>query len=123
MSKRLLDGDTQGDRSAQMIRAKLRIQPEGSGLTIDIGGDYTSARETSAPSDLLGGRQRAGHHRHPFPDQLQHSTSRRAAASSRPTAQPTLNPSFITASPFETWAGGPNHNDLDLWGAQGNRRL
>lgn len=50
---RLIDGETQGNRSAQVVRAKLRIQPEGSGLTIDIGGDYTRARENFAPLDLL----------------------------------------------------------------------
>ncbi|KQS03007.1 TonB-dependent receptor [Sphingomonas sp. Leaf357] len=116
--KRLLDGDTQGDRSAQMVRAKLRIQPEGSGLTIDIGGDYTRARETSAPSDLLAVGNAPGITGTPFL-----TNYNRFVAPTRgiiaPNGQPTLNPSFITASPFETWAGGPNDNDLDLWGAQG----
>ena len=41
-----------GDRSSQMVRAKLRFQPDDA-LTIDFGADYTRARETSAPSDLL----------------------------------------------------------------------
>ncbi|MEG3125337.1 TonB-dependent receptor [Sphingomonas sp. GB1N7] len=116
--KRLLDGGTQGDRSAQMVRAKLRIQPEGSGLTIDIGGDYTRARETSAPSDLLAVGNAPGITGTPFL-----TNYNRFVAPTRgiiaPNGQPTLNPSFITASPFETWAGGPNDNDLDLWGAQG----
>lgn len=115
--KRLLDGDTQGDRSAQMIRAKLRIQPEGSGLTIDIGGDYTRARETSAPSDLLAVGNVPGITGIPFLNNynLYVAPSRGIVA---PNGQRTLNPSYITASPFETWAGGPNDNDLDLWGAQ-----
>ncbi|MGK2912164.1 MAG: TonB-dependent receptor [Sphingobium sp.] len=116
--KRLLDRDTQGDRSAQMVRVKLRLQPEGSGLTIDVGGDYTRARETSAPSDLLAVGNRPGITGTPFL-----TNYNRFVAPSRgiiaPNGQPTLNPSYITDSPFETWAGGPNDNDLDLWGVQG----
>jgi iron complex outermembrane receptor protein len=115
--KRLLDGGTQGDRSSQMIRAKLRIQPSDA-LTIDIGGDYTRARETSAPSDLLAVGNAPGVAGIPF--LVNYNTY---VAPTRgiiaPNGQPTLNPSFITASPFETWAGGPNDNDLDLWGVQG----
>lgn len=116
--KRLIDGDTQGDRSAQMIRAKLRIQPEGSGLTIDLGADYTRARETSAPSDLLAVGNSPGITGTPFLTNynLFVAPSRGIVA---PNGQRTLNPSFITASPFETYAGGPNDNDLDLWGVQG----
>ena len=116
--KRLIDGDTQGDRSAQMIRAKLRIAPEGSGLTVDLGADYTRARETSAPSDLLAVGNQPGITGVPFL-----TNYNRFVAPSRgvvaPNGQPTLNPSFITASPFETYATGPNDNDLDLWGVQG----
>jgi iron complex outermembrane receptor protein len=115
--KRLFDGDTQGDRSAQMIRAKLRIQPEGSGLTIDIGGDYTRARETSAPSDLLAVGNKPGITGIPFLNNYNQFVAPGKGIIA-PNGQPTLNPSFITASPFETWAGGPNDNDLDLWGAQ-----
>lgn len=116
--KRLVDGDTQGDRSAQMIRAKLRIQPEGSGLTIDIGADYTRARETSAPSDLLAVGNAPGITGIPFLANYNTyvAPSRGIVA---PNGAKTLNPSFITASPFETYAGGPNDNDLDLWGVQG----
>ncbi|WP_220475606.1 TonB-dependent receptor [Sphingobium terrigena] len=40
---RLIDGTDQGDRNADMIRAKLRFQPNDA-VTIDIGGDYTRAR-------------------------------------------------------------------------------
>ncbi len=117
-AKRLIDGDTQGDRSAQMIRAKLRIQPEGSGLTIDIGADYTRARETSAPSDLLAVGNAPGITGIPF---LSNYNTYIAPGLGivAPNGAKTLNPSFITASPFETHAGGPNHNDLDLWGVQG----
>ncbi|AJP73192.1 TonB-dependent receptor [Sphingomonas hengshuiensis] len=115
--KRLFDGDTQGDRAAQMVRAKLRIQPEGSGLTIDIGGDYTRARETSAPSDLLAVGNKPGITGIPFLTNYNTyvAPSRGIVA---PNGQRTLNPSYITASPYETWAGGPNDNDLDLWGVQ-----
>ncbi|GAA0327243.1 TonB-dependent receptor [Sphingomonas oligophenolica] len=116
--KRLLDGGTQGDRSAQMIRAKLRIQPEGSGLTIDIGADYTRARETSAPSDLLAVGNVPGISGTPFLNNYNLYVAPGLGIVA-PNGAHTLNPSFITASPFETWAGGPNNNDLDLWGVQG----
>jgi iron complex outermembrane receptor protein len=114
---RLFDGDTQGDRSAQMIRAKLRVEPTDA-LRIDVGADYTRARETSAPSDLLAVGSAPGVSGVPFL-----TNYNRFVAPTRgvlaPNGQPTLNPSFITRSPFETWAGGPNDNDLDLWGVQG----
>ncbi|MEO8315979.1 MAG: TonB-dependent receptor [Pseudomonadota bacterium] len=115
--KRLSDGDTQGDRSAQVLRAKLRLLASDT-VTIDLGADYTRARETSAPSDLLAVGNAPGITGVPFL-----TNYNRAVAPSRgivaPDGQRTLNPSFITASPFETWAGGPNNNDLDLWGLQG----
>ena len=114
--RRLLDGDTMGNRNADMLRVKLRLQPSDS-LTIDIGGDYTRARENSAPSDLLAVGNAPGITGIPFLVNYN-----RFVAPTRgiiaPNGQPTLNPSFITASPFESWAGGPNRNDLDLWGAQ-----
>lgn len=116
--KRLFDGGTQGDRSAQMARAKLRIAPEGSGLTIDIGADYTRARETSAPSDLLAVGDKPGITGVPFLTNYNRYVAPSLGIIA-PNGQPTLNPSFITASPFETWAGGPNYNNLDLWGVQG----
>jgi iron complex outermembrane receptor protein len=116
--KRLVDGGTQGDRSAQMIRAKLRIQPEGSGLTIDVGGDYTRARETSAPSDLLAVGNAPGITGIPFLANY-NTYIAPGLGITAPNGAHTLNPSFITASPFETYAGGPNANDLDLWGVQG----
>jgi len=115
--KRLFDGGTQGDRSAQVYRGKLRYQPDDA-LTIDIGGDYTRARETSAPSKLLAVGNVPGISGVPFLVNYN-----RFVAPSRgilaPNGLPTLNPSFITSDPFTTWAGGPNINNLDTWGAQG----
>jgi iron complex outermembrane recepter protein len=115
--KRLLDGETQGDRSAQMVRAKLRIRPNPA-LTIDLGADYTRARETSAPSDLLAVGNAPGITGIPFLVNYNRYVAPTLGIVA-PNGQHTLNPSFITASPFETWAGGPNDNDLDLWGVQG----
>ena len=115
--KRLLDGETQGDRSAQMVRAKLRIRPNPA-LTIDLGADYTRARETSAPSDLLAVGNAPGVTGIPFLVNYNRFVAPTLGIVA-PNGQHTLNPSFITASPFETWAGGPNDNDLDLWGVQG----
>jgi len=116
--KRLLDGDTQGDRSAQVVRAKLRIQPDDA-LTIDIGADYTRARETSAPSDLLAVGNKPGVTGIPFLVNYNRFVAPTLGITA-PNGQNTLNPSFITASPFETYATGPNDNDLDLWGTQAN---
>ena len=115
--KRLIDGGTQGDRSAQVARVKLRYRPDDR-LTIDVGGDYTRARETSAPSDLLAVGNVPGIAGIPFLTayNAQVAPSRGIIA---PNGLPTLNPSFITASPYETYATGPNDNDLDLWGVQG----
>jgi len=115
--KRLYDGGTQGDRSAQMMRGKLRLKPSEA-LTIDIGGDYTRARETSAPSDLLAVGNAPGIAGIPFLANYNAFVAPGLGITA-PNGLKTLNPSYITASPFETWAGGPNHNDLDLWGAQG----
>ncbi len=115
--ERLSDGGTQGDRSAQVARVKFRVLPTDS-LTVDLGADYTRARETSAPSDLLAVGNAPGITGVPFL-----ANYNRAVASTQgivaPDGQRTLNTSFITASPFQTWAGGPNANDLDLWGLQG----
>lgn len=119
--KRLLDGGTQGNRNAQMVRAALRLLPTET-LTIDIGADYTRARENSAPSDLLAVGNAPGITGIPFL-----SNYNRFVAPVRGIVAPngalTLNPSYITNSPFETWAGGPNRNDLDLWGVQGTVAL
>lgn len=115
--KRLSDGGTNGDRSAQVARAKLRVLATDT-LTIDVGADYTRARETSAPSDLLAVANAPGITGQPFL-----ANYNRVVAPTLPIVAPSgqraLDTSFITASPFETWAGGPNANDLDLWGLQG----
>lgn len=119
--KRLVDGGTQGNRNAQMVRGALRLLPTET-LTIDIGADYTRARENSAPSDLLAVGNAPGISGIPFL-----SNYNRFVAPVRGIVAPdgtlTLNPSYITKSPFETWAGGPNRNDLDLWGVQGTVAL
>lgn len=119
--KRLFDGGTNGNRNADMVRVKLRAQPSDT-LTIDLSGDYTRARENSAPSDLLAVGNVPGISGIPFLNNynLFVAPSRGIVA---PNGQRTLNPSFITASPFETYAGGPNRNDLDLWGVQGTVAL
>lgn len=114
--KRLFDGETQGNRNAQLLRGTLRLQPTET-LTVDVGADYTRARENSAPSDLLAVGNAPGITGIPFL-----SNYNRFVAPSRgfvaPNGALTLNPSYITNSPFETWASGPNRNDLDLWGVQ-----
>ena len=114
--KRLYDGGTQGNRSAQVGRAKLRFQPDDV-LTIDLGVDYTRARENSAPSDLLAVGNVPGITGIPFLNNYNRFVAPTLGIVA-PDGRHTLNPSFITASPFETWAGGPNVNNLDLWGAQ-----
>lgn len=115
--ERLADGGTQGDRSAQVFRAKLRFQATDA-LTIDVGGDYTRARETSAPSDLLAVGNVPGILGIPFLVNYNRFVAPTRGITA-PNGQPTLNPSFITRSPFQTYATGPNENDLDLWGVQG----
>jgi iron complex outermembrane receptor protein len=115
--KRLYDGGDMGNRNSDSLRAKFRYQPDDA-LTIDLGADYTRAREHSAPSDLLAVGNAPGITGIPY--LVNYNTyvapSRGIVA---PNGQRTVNPSFITASPFETWAGGPNINNLDLWGGQG----
>ncbi|TKD53032.1 TonB-dependent receptor [Sphingomonas baiyangensis] len=115
--RRLFDGGTMGNRNADMLRIKLRVQPTDT-LTIDIGGDYTRARENSAPSDLLAVGNAPGITGIPFLRNYNQFVAPTRGIIA-PNGQPTLNPSFITDSPFESWAGGPNRNDLDLWGVQG----
>jgi len=114
--KSLYSGQDYGNRNADMIRGKLRY--EGGALTVDLSADYTRARENSAPSDLLAVGNVPGISGVPFL-----SNYNRDVAPTRgiiaPNGQPTLNPSFITDSPFRTWANGPNINNLDLWGVQG----
>ncbi|MEH3107032.1 MAG: TonB-dependent receptor [Sphingomonas fennica] len=116
--RRLVDGSTLGNRNSDTIRAKLRLLPTER-LTIDFSGDYTRARENSAPSKLLAvGNAAAGLSGVPFLVNWN-----RFVAPTRgivaPNGQRTVNSSFITDSPFTTFATGENRNDLDLWGGQG----
>lgn len=115
--KRLVDGSDLGNRSSNTVRAKLRIKPSEA-LTIDLAGDYTRAREHSAPSKLLAVGNAPGITGIPFLVNYNRfvAPSRGVVA---PNGQPTLNPSFITDDPFTTYATGENRNDLDLWGTQG----
>lgn len=114
--KRLVDGGTQGDRNADSFRAKLRWQPNAQ-LTIDLSADYTRARETSAPSDLLAVANVPGITGQPFLARYNALVAPTLGIVA-PNGARALNASFITASPFETFATGPNRNDLDLWGVQ-----
>jgi len=115
--KRLIDGSDQGNRNSDSVRAKLRLAPSEA-LTIDVSGDYTRAREHSAPSKLLAVGNAPGITGVPFLTNynLFVAPSRGITA---PNGRRTLNPSFITDDPFTTYATGQNRNDLDLWGVQG----
>lgn len=115
--KRLFDGDTQGDRNANMVRAKLRVTPDDR-LTIDIGGDYTRARETSAPSKLLAVGNVPGISGVPFLTNYNLYVAPTLGIVA-PDGRRALDASYITSSPFTTYAGGPNDNNLDLYGFQG----
>jgi iron complex outermembrane receptor protein len=115
--KRLLDGEDMGNRNADMIRGKFRYQPSDA-LTVDLGADYTRAREHSAPSDLLAVANAPGITGIPFLANYNKFVAPTLSIVA-PDGKKALDASWITRSPFETWAGGPNRNDLDLWGAQG----
>ncbi|MES1973779.1 MAG: TonB-dependent receptor [Pseudomonadota bacterium] len=115
--KRLIDGGTEGNRNADSIRAKLRIQASDD-LTIDIGGDYTRARENSAPSKLIAVANAPGITGTPFLTNYNLYVAPGLNITA-PNGLKTLNASYITDDPFTTYATGRNRNDLDLWGAQG----
>ena len=115
--KRLWDDSDMGNRNAWMVRARLRFEPTDA-LTIDVGGDYTKAREHSAPSDLLAVGNAPGITGIPFLNAYNAQVAPYQGITA-PNGQKTVNPSWMTDSPYETWAGGPNRNDLDLWGVQG----
>jgi iron complex outermembrane recepter protein len=114
--ERLVDGSDQGDRNADMVRAKLRWQATED-VTVDFGGDYTRAREHQAPNRILAIGNAPGLAGVPFLVNYNNfiAPTRGIIA---PNGQPTLNPSFITADPFSTYSTSPNRNDLDLWGLQ-----
>lgn len=115
--KRLLDGGTEGNRNADSLRAKLRIKATDD-LTIDISGDYTRARENSAPSKLIAVANAPGITGTPFLTNYNKYIAPGLGITA-PNGQNTLNASFITDDPFTTYATGRNRNDLDLWGVQG----
>ncbi|CAN5477632.1 TonB-dependent receptor [soil metagenome] len=115
--KRLLDGGTEGNRNADSLRAKLRIKATDD-LTIDISGDYTRARENSAPSKLIAVANAPGITGTPFLTNY-NAYIAPGLGITAPNGQKTLNASFITDDPFTTYATGRNRNDLDLWGVQG----
>jgi len=115
--KRLSDGGTEGNRNSDSIRAKLRIQPSED-LTIDIGGDYTRARENSAPSKLIAVANAPGISGQPFLANYNRFVAPTLGIIA-PNGLNTLNTSYITNDPFTTYATGRNRNDLDLWGLQG----
>ncbi|MEG3146230.1 TonB-dependent receptor [Sphingomonas sp. RT2P30] len=115
--KRLLDGGTEGNRNADSLRAKLRIKATDD-LTIDISGDYTRARENSAPSKLIAVANAPGITGTPFLTNY-NAYIAPGLGITAPNGQKTLNASFITSDPFTTYATGRNRNDLDLWGVQG----
>ena len=115
--KRLWDDSDMGNRNAWMVRARLRFEPTDA-LTIDVGGDYTKAREHSAPSDLLAVGNAPGITGIPFLNAYNAQVAPYKGITA-PNGQKTVNASWMTDSPYETWAGGPNRNDLDLWGVQG----
>lgn len=113
---RLSDGSDQGDRNADMARLKLRWQATDT-LTIDIGADYTKAREHQAANKLLVVGNAPGLTGIPFLVNYNRFVAPGMGITA-PNGLPTLNPSFITDGPFSTYATSPNRNDLDLWGMQ-----
>jgi iron complex outermembrane recepter protein len=120
-ARRLIDGGQQGDRNADMVRAKLRFTPTQA-VTIDLSADYTKAREGSAPNKLLAVGNEPGITGVPFLARYNAFVAPTLGITA-PNGIRTLNPSFITDSPFTTFATGPNRNDLDLWGMQGVVRI
>jgi iron complex outermembrane receptor protein len=119
--KRLSDGSDMGNRNTDMVRAQLRWDPS-SRVRVDLAGDYTRSREHSAPNKLVAVGPQAGlAARFALPGPVLSLYNANVAPSRgiiAPNGQPTLNPSWITSDPFTTWAGGPNVNNLDLWGVQ-----
>ncbi|QAY79414.1 TonB-dependent receptor [Sphingosinicella sp. BN140058] len=121
--KRLSDGEDMGNRNTDMVRAQLRWQPDPR-LTIDLAGDYTRSREHSAPNDIVAiGLQPNLPARYNLSGAPWLARYNQLVAPTlgivNPADRKALDGSWITADPYETWAGGPNVNDLDLWGLQG----
>lgn len=116
-AKRLSDGQDMGDRNADSARLQISTN-----VTEDINfhlvGDVTRAREHSAPNKLLAIAPAPGLTGVPFLVNYNNLVAPTRGVTA-PNGQKTLNNSFITDSPFTTWATGPNVNDLDLWGLAG----
>lgn len=120
--KRLWDDSDMGDRNTDMIRGQLRWEPTPA-FRVDLAADYTRSREHSAPNKLVAVGPQAGlPPRFALPGPvlgLYNDFVAPTLGINAPSGQPQLDPSWITDKPFTTWAGGPNVNDLDLWGVQG----
>jgi iron complex outermembrane receptor protein len=115
--KRLLTGDDLGDRNANAVRGQLHWEPSDD-LTVDLSADYTRAREHSAPQKALVIGSVPGFTAGPFLGNFNTFVAPKLGIVA-PNGARTLNPSFLTDSPYTTYGTGPNVNDLDLWGLSG----
>ena len=116
-AKRILAGDDLGDRNTDAARLQVRWAPSDS-LEINLSGDYTRAREHSAPNTLLAAGNRPGFTGTPFMVNYNRFVAPTLPYRA-PNGQIGINPSWITGDPYTTYGTGPNVNDLDLWGVSG----
>lgn len=116
-AKRLSDGGDMGDRNADSARLQLSTNVTDD-INFHLVGDVTRAREHSAPNKLLAVAPVPGLTGVPFLVNYNNLVAPTRGVIA-PDGRPTLNSSFVTDSPFTTWATGPNVNDLDLWGVAG----
>ncbi|WP_235523838.1 TonB-dependent receptor [Caulobacter sp. Root487D2Y] len=112
--ERLTTGDDLGDRNATAMRAQLLWEPSDT-VTVNLSADYTRAREHSAPQKLLVIGAVPGFAIGPFMGNFNTYVAPGLGITA-PNGAKSLNPSFLTDSPFTTYGTGPNVNDLDLWG-------
>ncbi|WP_235524913.1 TonB-dependent receptor [Caulobacter sp. Root1455] len=112
--ERLTTGDDLGDRDATAMRAQLLWEPSDT-VTVNLSADYTRAREHSAPQKLLAIGAVPGFAIGPFMGNFNTYVAPGLGITA-PNGAKSLNPSFLTDSPFTTYGTGPNVNDLDLWG-------